>query len=249
MPYPYQHVYKTPSLLKRNAEIVQFASEHPGLTCQEVADHFQLSYCLTASILRAAGVKPFSPKKTGPRTPFTVERQKIMHELYTTSGDTTLAEIGELFGVTRERVRQLVSRQSEDKYRKAGKRTDPVQIAKIARTSDNMKVCYKQARTNPKNVEECLRALELWEPVNRLWRIRTKRKKRLKLEKRQEFLIKEMKRVALEIKHTPGTKDMHGNGRPWFTQYYRDFGSMRSAQIAAGLEPNSVGRPAKDLME
>ena len=106
----------------------------------------------------------------------------------------TLAEIGTLLGISRERVRQRLDRLG-------------IPRRKPFRSGANSPSARERYR-----------------------------------EGRRAVLLAKLQSLSRQLKRTPGQRDLCGkNGRPWFVEYYSVFGSLRAAQIAAGLVPNEVG--------
>lgn len=133
----------------------------------------------------------------------------------------TLEAIGTLFGVTRERVRQIV--------RRAGIGSDVTATNFAFRSEANLmdtacETCGKVMRRQPSEVTRfCSR---------RCWgRARAMS---------AEHLLRELRRLALVLDRTPGTLDLVAP-HPNHTLYYQRFGSLAQAQEIAGLTPNTRG--------
>lgn len=54
-------------------------------------------------------------------------------------------------------------------------------------------------------------------------------------------LIERLQKLAAELGHTPGVKELKLATPPDHMTYVRNFGTIRAAQEAAGLVPNKVG--------
>ena len=151
------------------------------------------------------------------------ERNSEMLRLYIEE-HMTLETIGDLFGVTRERVRQIVSR--------AGVTRD-VTLASMAIRRDSYRVqatcvhCGKVVMDVPSRPKRrfCSPFCRYSSPNNRL---------------SEEWLLRTLRRLALVVGKTPRTLNFKA---PWpsHTTYVSTFGSIRQAQILAGLTPNSQG--------
>ena len=148
------------------------------------------------------------------------ERNAEMVRLYTQE-HMRFEDIGGLFGVTRERARQIV--------RRAGVGQD-VTMANDAVRSEELRVSTV--------CEHCGRAMRrLPSLVKRFCSNRCGTQSRAY---GSEFLLDELRRLALLLDQTPGTLDLV---TPWpaHTVYYRRFGSIAHAQDLAGLIPNKLG--------
>ncbi len=149
-----------------------------------------------------------------------VKRNAEMVRLYVDE-HKTLQNIGDHFGVTRERVRQIV--------RRAGVGRD-VTSANFAFRSEADLVdmvceeCGSVTRRQPSSVRQFCS-----------WRCSGKSKTIT-----SAHALRELRRLALMLGNTPGMMDLVA---PWPTHtiYYRLFGSLRAAQDIAGLTPNKRG--------
>lgn len=57
----------------------------------------------------------------------------------------------------------------------------------------------------------------------------------------RESLIEKLRALGAQFGYTPGVREINAAGAPHHVTYYRHFGSLRAAQIAAGLNPNEIG--------
>lgn len=60
-----------------------------------------------------------------------------------------------------------------------------------------------------------------------------------------EELVAFLHDLAGQLGHTPSLREINASTGPSHTTYVYHFGSLRAAQIAAGLEPNRVGQRPK----
>jgi hypothetical protein len=137
----------------------------------------------------------------------------------------TMQDIGDDVGISRERVRQILE-ENGIKGRSAGERP-------VERVAYACAVCGEVCEVYPsvaKTAKCC--SIECRGCLTRKW-------------SRCE-LIDHMVFLARELGRTPGAKDIDGNGPPYTGTYQHHFGSLRKAQVAAGLTPRKRGRPSKN---
>ena len=148
----------------------------------------------------------------------------------------TLEEIGALFGVSRERVRQVLTKHghaARGAPRAARRqRLEDALIGEIRRTRVERIADAHRALGWP---EQRARAVVARSPhrhaLPRLFRLR-----------RRARYLQQLRTLAAQLGRTPRAFDLNGmGGRPWFGVYIRAFGTMRHAQRLAGLEANKVG--------
>lgn len=136
----------------------------------------------------------------------------------------TLQDIGDDYGLTRERVRQIVRRAGvSPKVTAAVKHENAVErvlfVCEVCGKKNLLKPAV--ARTRRVCSHEC---------SGKLRRAYT-----------HEDLLDHLRDLALELGCTPGVNDVIAHDGPSHTMYYRYFGSLRAAQAEAGLKPNKVG--------
>lgn len=84
-------------------EIAEFAFNH---TIQEVADHFGIAYTVIIGYMWRNKIPYISTNRRSKK-----ERATVYEMINTLSQFYSLASIGEVFGYSRERVRQIVNRE------------------------------------------------------------------------------------------------------------------------------------------
>lgn len=62
-----------------------------------------------------------------------------------------------------------------------------------------------------------------------------------------DALLEKLRALSHRLGHTAGSLEINAEGAPYHVTYCRRFGSMRQAQITAGLEPNERGQHPKAL--
>jgi transposase-like protein/uncharacterized protein (DUF433 family) len=119
----YLVAFKAPTLTRmeaRNAQIVEFYKQEQDVL--KTAEHFNLSTFSIRSILhRNGGELVRNAERSQKRGP--TERHLNMIEMY--QSGKTLQEVGEHFGITRERVRQILHK-FDVTSRKAGRTPKPI---------------------------------------------------------------------------------------------------------------------------
>ncbi len=144
----------------------------------------------------------------------------------------TLRAIGQTFGLSGERVRQLI--------RLAGVTPGMSDVLRSQRTllkirTINCGCCDTVFSFMPKNGmrrQFCSRNCAF----------------KAKRTRTDSEMLDHMKRLSVLLGCTPGKRDLDFHGPPCCMSYQKWFGSLRSAQIAAGLTPNKVGRPHKNQL-
>ena len=148
------------------------------------------------------------------------ERNRHMAELY--ERGLTLEEIGRLYGVTRERVRQITTALGVDRKLVRQKRADTRRLARMSPCPSCGELFDPgQNRTQSCGEPEC--------HPNRKYT--------------NAELLTILRHHATRLGRTPGMADLNGKVAPWFYHYFRWFGSLRRAQELAGLKPTAVGAP------
>ena len=141
----------------------------------------------------------------------------------------TLQEIGDKYGVTRERVRQVLEREG------------------VVETPQGLAArCVFCAYSSDKTILEI--AEDSGFPVATVshvlgreglpYRHRTGGPGRLYTD---EELLNSLRELGKKLGHTPTCQDVISARPPSHTLYYKRFGSLRNAQRLAGFEPNRVG--------
>lgn len=102
---------------RRRAMVTELASL--GRTRRQIADAINVDYVETCRLIREMGLDIPDARKDKPRSPAAKERAAKMVALYK-AGYTTI-QIGEVYGITRERVRQLMTRHFGIRHGDGGK--------------------------------------------------------------------------------------------------------------------------------
>lgn len=155
-------------------------------------------------------------------------------------GGATLEEIGQLAGMTRERVRQRLKRIGITPAR----RLDVAKLVGVIRSQPvtSWAQVAKLTGAQPIAIEEALVALGLWAPIERLFRLR----KRSYKERSRVASAASLRKYATVLGHTPRAEDLIRRDRPADVPslgvIQKQFGSLPAAMTAAGLTPNTQGR-------
>jgi hypothetical protein len=134
-------------------------------------------------------------------------------------GGETLGELGACYGITRERVRQIVDRidPSANKEAKRGRRA--AREAKLREKAQRIAEASYEA--NPRT---------LYKPGSQYATVWT-----------NEAMLAALRNLASELGETPSSKRINAQPSeriPTAAMFYRRFGSLRKAQELAGLVPN-----------
>jgi hypothetical protein len=165
-------------------------------------------------------------------------RRQAMAALYT--GGATLEEIAAINGISRERVRQLVEPFELERHTGT---TDPLRILSVARCVNSLKETIEQSGFYAVAVIKCLTELGVYEALHRLWRWRRRRVSPVCWSDAE--LLQTLRDLAKQLGRTPTQKDLNiSPATGSHTTYVLRFGSLRNAQIAAGLTPNRRGYQA-----
>ncbi len=140
----------------------------------------------------------------------------------------TLQSIGDLLGISRERCRQIV--------RRAGVTLDVTARVRAERWAEQYRdgyvevVCEQCGETAPPRAPSRI-------GKGRFCSSKCGAKNRGLAD---EWMLCEMRRLALSLGHTPRGLELV-SPLPHWTTYYNHFGSLVRAQEMAGLTPNGVG--------
>ncbi len=134
----------------------------------------------------------------------------------------TLEQVGQEYGITRERVRQILIQQGVSEVQKAA-------VRYLRRFRDwTCRGCGKHEKRDPRNYKRLhcskLCARKSQGPTHS-----------------EDDLIADLRRLAAELGRTPGQRDINASGKYWHMSYVYRFGSIRNAQERAGLTPRQVG--------
>lgn len=142
----------------------------------------------------------------------------------------TLQEVGDAWGVSRERVRQLtggaVPREA----------VDPVRLLRAARKARGITEAATEARCTIDNAKRCLSELGAWPALTRLWSWR----QRANVWTRDK-LVARMRELGAELGRAPTAAELNRAG-PTISVWQRVFGSLSAANEAAGFEPRPQGQ-------
>lgn len=157
----------------------------------------------------------------------------------------TMTRIAEYYGLSRERVRQRLERNGRGGpnrnalpsaakiFQIAAEATSMPEIAATFEISDTRLRIALEKHGIRKQVDELLQ-------TNRQTRANQRR-----LQTQNELIVK-IRGLAAQVQHTPTSRDLETIGLFAMTLHHA-FGSVPTAMIAAGLEPNVTGRPPKSL--
>ena len=117
----------------RNDQIRHFYKQNSDLTIKQLAKRFDLSYATTHKIVRDL---------VEPRVRFYSNKRNLkILDLWNRDLTQTLNTVGEKFGITRERVRQILSRYKEAKYqvRSIHERTPMIRRVRMSKIQPEIK--------------------------------------------------------------------------------------------------------------
>lgn len=158
-------------------------------------------------------------------------------------GGATLEEIGELAGITRERVRQRLKRIGV----KPARRLDVMRLVDVLRERpvESMAQVGEAIRTETDKVERALYELGLIDAAVRLFRLR----RRARIAANRESMLTSLRDYGKALGRTLRTQDIVSSERPKnvpsMTALQRAFGSLSKAFVAAGFTPSTRGRPPR----
>lgn len=204
------------------------------LSRREVAEYFNVNVDVTtrwAKYYRLVPKRRASPQTTAAQR---ADRATVLVALYN-SGVYTLGELGELFHITRERVRQILAKSGERTlYGINGTRIDILAICRAVERCGSLVEVVRQTGHSHGAVRKALTEIGRWEAVQQAWDERV-------LTHRKHYLLTHLKSLAEMIGYTPSTHDINHHGPPYHAEYFHTFGRLRHAQELAGLRPNTVG--------
>lgn len=154
------------------------------------------------------------------------EREFVMISLV--SGGESLEQIGKRFGLSRERVRQLVARHGvrSQNWNKA----DPLAICRAADEAHFLAEAAEIANASEETVRRVLVALGKWEEAKKRWGMRQGNKR----DWTNEELLECLRAEATLLGETPGQIYL-SNRSPSSTTYAKYFGTLTEALRQAGL--------------
>ena len=149
-------------------------------------------------------------------------------------GGATMEEIGQAVGLTRERVRQRIRRAGYVGTHRRG--PDPSAVCRAAETALSLGEVARISGCCADAARRVLVTLGKWAAFKERCTLHRRMRTRAAL------LIK-LRHLAARLGRTPRIRDINRTRGMSHPLYFRYFGSLRAAQIAAGLEPNPVGQP------
>lgn len=164
----------------------------------------------------------------------------------------TLEEIGGLYHVSRERVRQLLDPiKRAHPFTPVGKKArsvarDPLKVLAAARASGVQSLAgfYKRLGITPsssykKTAMATLRMIGKEDAIRRLWQWRREAPGRRQMGK----MVALYRELGQRLGHTPTMRDLDECfGYPTGIRYCQQFGSMARLATLAGFAPNAAGR-------
>lgn len=159
-----------------------------------------------------------------------VGRERESHMIVMRESGATLEEIGRAFGVTRERVRQLLERNGYSGSAPS-RQVDPLKLLAAIRSADvcSVREAAQRCGSNVSSGMMVIRRLGLAKAVQRLFQWR-----------RDWRYISAYRDLAAQLGHTPGVAECHEAGL-WQSHIQRRFGGMQKLAVRAGLQPNHEG--------
>ena len=163
------------------------------------------------------------------------ERELVICSLF--SGGMTLAAISEIYGVSGERVRQIVRRNG---IPPTVRNVDPLRILASLEASTCVAHAARLATTSTTSVRRLIAEMGMHAEV-REWFAKNKRAETERRKAwRRESLIIRMRALASRLGRTPNKIDLDRYAKG-ASGYQLVFGSLPAAQIAAGLPPTKPG--------
>ena len=140
----------------------------------------------------------------------------------------TLSEIGRWYGLSRERIRQVV------RYEGVAQSV----TADVAAPARRRQRVLRVARL----CEECRDSFEVLPHLSA--RLFCSRRCYISSISYSDVgLIRHLQKLAALLGRTPNRFDINAADGPCHTVYVKRFGTLRNAQASAGLKPNNVGQP------
>lgn len=157
-------------------------------------------------------------------------RVKEMQTLYSTGYN--LSEIAAAYGVTRERVRQILNKYGRPEQPAD---IDPAKVLTAIRAGGSWARVAKSAGKPVQAVVECAKELGVYEAAERLWKWR----KGAKARRRRASLIAQLQQIAALKGREPLVDDV--NELMDIRSYQYTFGTWNNALEAAGFNRHPVG--------
>jgi len=149
----------------------------------------------------------------------------------------TLEEIAQVYGVTGERVRQVLEAAGKNESHVAA--IDPIRTVNVCRKANSLSYASGQLGKQPEAIRKVLKMTGYLPAMERLWAWR-RAKNYQKISDGEK--IEALQRLAAKIGRTPGMNEASADpDTPTHMTYVRTWGSWRAACEAAGLRPNERG--------
>lgn len=149
----------------------------------------------------------------------------------------TLEEIGAVYGVTRERARQVIAQ-----VVRRGTGIDPIKTINVCRKAQSLTYAAHELGGNSnksKEIKAFLIETGYWPAMARLWAWRRKQAYQTFSD---EQLLDKLRALAGKLGHTPGIKEVNADpDMPSHTTYVHRWGNWAPACAAAGLTPMKAG--------
>lgn len=175
------------------------------------------------------------------RTPEKIQaRNGAIAVLY--ADGATMQELGDMYGISRERVRQILSKLNVVSRPGAPSvLTDPIRVLNVCRESTSVTSAVRALGCMRANLLRTLTQLGALDEMREHW-------KQNRRHYTDGYLIAHLRVLALRLGRTPSIVFMNAaKGGPSFTTYVYRFGSWSRAVQLAGLEQNPGGRPGSTM--